>query len=307
MDVLQDFYLTSVSGRIAYAEPNPLGPLADLVGTWKGRGFNQIWRPFHGSQDRFLELNETMETLEFDEIPGDIPNRGFLQGDINLHGIRYLQQIQDVHVLGPNGKPAGIHIEPGLWINAPQTTNPQDGPTVARMANIPHGTSMVAQGSSPPVINHAPPIGPASITPFTIAPPHTPIQFPETNLGIPSQFRTPPGDIPNVTQAMVNNPNLVLSQAIAGKNIVSTTTLRISTTPLNPPTSGGGTDNIAFLQGNSAGPNAQAANVEAIFWIETVKEANGATKHLLQYTQTVLLNFNGLSWPHVSVATLEKQ
>lgn len=307
MDVLQDFYLTSVSGRIAYAEPNPLGPLADLVGTWKGRGFNQIWRPFHGSQDRFLELNETMETLEFDEIPGDIPNRGFLQGDINLHGIRYLQQIQDVHVLGPNGKPAGIHIEPGLWINAPQTTNPQDGPTVARMANIPHGTSMVAQGSELPVINHAPPIGPASITPFTIAPPHTPIQFPETNLGIPSQFRTPPGDIPNVTQAMVNNPNLVLSQTIAGKNIVSTTTLRISTTPLNPPTSGGGTDNIAFLQGNSAGPNAQAANVEAIFWIETVKEANGATKHLLQYTQTVLLNFNGLSWPHVSVATLEKQ
>jgi hypothetical protein len=307
MDVLQDFYLTSVSGRIAYSQPDPLGPLADLVGTWKGRGFNQIWRPFNGSQDRFLELNETLETLEFDEIPGDIPNRGFLQADINLHGIRYLQQIQDAHVLGPNGKPAGIHIEPGLWINAPQTTNPQDAPTVARMANIPHGTSMVAQGSSPPVINHAPPIGPASITPFTIAPPHTPIQFPEANLGTPSQFRTPPGDIPNVTQAMVNNPNLVLSQAIAGKNIVSTTTLRISTTPLNPPTSGGGTDNIAFLQGSSAGPNAQAASVEAIFWIETVKEANGATKHLLQYTQTVLLNFNGLSWPHVSVATLEKQ
>jgi hypothetical protein len=24
----------------------------------------------------------------------------------------------------------------------------------------------------------------------------------------------------------------------------------------------------------------------------------------IQYTQTVLLNFNGLSWPHVSVATL---
>ena len=27
----------------------------------------------------------------------------------------------------------------------------------------------------------------------------------------------------------------------------------------------------------------------------------------LQYTQTVLLNFNGLSWPHVSVATLRKR
>ena len=26
----------------------------------------------------------------------------------------------------------------------------------------------------------------------------------------------------------------------------------------------------------------------------------------LQYTQTVILNFDGLSWPHVSVATLRK-
>jgi hypothetical protein len=311
MQVLQDFYLTSVSGRIAYEEPNPLGPLAQLVGTWKGRGFNQIWRPFHdktgGRQDRFLELNETVETLQFDGIPGDIPNRGLLQDDINLHGIRYLQQIQDAHVLGPNGKPAGIHIEPGLWISTPRTTDPNDAPTVARMANIPHGTSLVAQGSALPVINHAPPIAPVSITPFPIGQPNNPIPFPETNLAQPSQFRTPPGDIPGVTQAMVDNPNVVLTQAIAGKNIVSTTTMRISTTPLNPPTSGGGADNIAFLQGAADGPNAQAAKLDAIFWIETVKEPNGKTTLLLQYSQTVLLNFNRLSWPHVSGATLVKQ
>ena len=112
MDVLNDFQLTSVSGRIAnnaipgaadfQAAPaqmrSLLGPLALMPGTWKGRGFNQIWRPFHGSQDRFLELNETIETLQFDEIPGDIPNRGFRQDDVNLHGVRYLQQIQDAHV-----------------------------------------------------------------------------------------------------------------------------------------------------------------------------------------------------------------
>ena len=117
MEVLEDFVLTSVSGRIpnlAEAAANPLGPLAGLSGTWKGHGFNQIWRPFHGTQDRFLELNETNETLQFEAIPGDIPNRGFLQADINLHGLRYLQQIQDAHVLGPNGKLAGIHIEPGV-------------------------------------------------------------------------------------------------------------------------------------------------------------------------------------------------
>jgi hypothetical protein len=309
MEILKDFVLTSVSGTIRQlaAAANPLGPLAELAGTWKGHGFNQIWRPFHGTQDRFLELNETNETLQFEEIPGDIPNRGFLQGDINLHGLTYLQQIQDAHVLGPNGQPAGIHIEPGLWINIPPTTNPQDPTTVSRLANIPHGTSFVAQGSALPVINHAPPFAPVSITPFTIAPPHTPVQFPETNLGAPSQFRTPPGDIPNVTQAMLDNPNIVLAQGITGKNITSTTTLRISTADLNPPSTGGGTANIAFLQGAVGGPNAQSAQVDAIFWIETIQQANGSIQHQLQYSQIVLLNFNQLSWPHVSVATLLKQ
>jgi hypothetical protein len=307
MDLEDDFVLTSVSGNIAQLAPNPLGPLAELVGVWKGRGFNQIWRPFHGVQDRFLELNETHEVLEFTAIPGDIPNRGLLQADINLHGVRYLQQIKDAHVKGANGKLAGIHVEPGIWLSIPATTNPLDPPTVSRMASIPHGTTFVAQGSAFPVINSAPPIGPASITPFTIAPPHTPIHFPEVNLGVASAFRTPAADIPNVTQAMVNNPNVVLANALAGQTIVETQTLRVSTTVLNPPTSGGGTSNIAFLQGDAGGPNALDAQVDAIFWIEKVKEANGKIRLQLQYTQTVLLNFNGLSWPHVSVATLEKQ
>ena len=106
---------------------------------------------------------------------------------------------------------------------------------------------------------------------------------------------------------MVNNPNIVLAQGIAGKDIVSTTTLRISTTDLNPPSTGGGTANIAFLQGAAGGPNAQSVQVDAIFWIEAIREANGSIKHQLQYSQTVLLNFNNLSWPHVSVATLLRQ
>jgi hypothetical protein len=311
MQILNDFVLTSVSGMIsrpalAGLVVNPLGPLAELPGTWVWTGFNQIWRPFHGSQDRFLELNQTLETLQFTAIPGTIPNRGLLQADMNMVGMTYLQQVQDAHVLGPNGKPAGIHIEPGIWINIPATTNQLDPTTVARMANIPHGTSMVAQGSALPTINHAPTFAPASITPFTIAPPHTQIHFPEVNLGAPTPFRTPAADIPGVTQAMVNNPNIVLAAGLAGKTITSTITLKISTTVLNPPASGGGTANIAFLQGAAGGPNAQSAQVDAIFWIEAFQQA-GVTKWQLQYSQTVLLNFNGLSWPHVSVATLIKQ
>jgi hypothetical protein len=45
-----------------------------------------------------------------------------------------------------------------------------------------------------------------------------------------------------------------------------------------------------------------------MFWIETIKDAAGGPDLLqLQYTQTVLLNFAGLSWPHVTVATLRKK
>jgi hypothetical protein len=307
---LSDFRITPVSGAIqpsaaaeALGAGGVFGPIAELPGTWRGTGFNQIWRPFHGSQDRFLELNETAEVLQFVEIPGDIPNRGLLQADITLHGITYLQKINDANVL-QNGKPAGIHIEPGIWLSVPSTTNPADPATVARLANIPHGTTLIAQGAAT-TSNGAPVLPPADITPFVINQPTNLIHFPETNLGVPSTFRTPPADIPHVTQAMVNNPNVVLAAGLAGKTITALTTLRISTNPLNPPTSGGGNSNIAFLQGFGGGPNAQSVQVDATFWIEEFQE-QGKKKIQLQYTQRVLLNFNGLSWPHISVATLLK-
>jgi hypothetical protein len=70
---------------------------------------------------------------------------------------------------------------------------------------------------------------------------------------------------------------------------------------------GGGIENIPFLQ-----TNADAATMFATFWIE---EISAPTKFLqLQYVQTVFLNFPvlganpvvNLTWPHVSVATLQK-
>jgi hypothetical protein len=211
-----------------------------------------------------------------------------------------------------SGKPAGIHIEPGIWVSVPNTTNPNDPATVARMANIPHGTSLVAQGKANTVAT-GPTINGVDITPFTIGNPAAKFPFPESTLTNVTLFRTPPGDIPHVTQGMVDNPNSVLTAAIAGKNIKSTTVLKISTTiPVGPPppvpTSGGGTSNIAFLVGDAGGPNANSAQMDAIFWIEEVhREHHDDTRFLLQYTQTVLLNFNGLIWPHVSVATIVKQ
>ena len=281
------------------ATDSNLGPLQQLPGTWTGTGFNTIWRPNSTpGQDRFLELNLTTETLQIQEISGSIPNRGLLQPDIVMFGVTYLQQIKDTNTN------AGLHIEPGIWATAPVTTDPAEVSTVIRMASIPHGTTILAQGTAisvpgPPVIN------PVDITPFVIGSGAKKIKFPETDLSTPTAFRSAPGDIAGITQAMVDNPNSVLSAAIAGQTISETIALVISTDPATPVV-GGGLANTAFLQGlPDAGPNAQSALVSAIFWIETVEDpTNGSNILQLQYTQTVLLNFNGLSWPHVTVATL---
>jgi hypothetical protein len=327
MDLNADFRFRAVSGKPPDQAPasNLLGPLAMLKGVWKGRGFNQIWRPFQlPTSDRFLELNETVETLEFVEIPGDIPNRGLLQPDINVHALRYLQQVQDAHVVDSNGNLAGIHVEPGFWVHVPSTTNPAEPISVARLATIPHGTSLVAQGVAIPPINAAPPFGPINVTPFPIGgptppqPPPTSAVFTELDLSTPSDFRTSPDDIPNVTQAMVDDPSTVLRLGVQGKNVVSTATLVISTDPVSfpvpspplPPGTnfpGSGLSNISFLQGTAAGPNARTALMQAIFWIETIEDSAGRFYLQLQYQQLVVLNFNNLSWPHVSVATLIKQ
>ena len=125
-----------------------LGLLAGLAGNWHGHGFNLIARP---DKERggplFLELNQTEETLKIDPIGSSIPNRGFAQDDIELFGLTYLQKISDSVTGG------ALNIEPGIWVTQPPTTAPQEDPPkggqiVARMGNIPHGTSFLAQGSA---------------------------------------------------------------------------------------------------------------------------------------------------------------
>jgi hypothetical protein len=307
MEIKSDFAFTPAPRIPLAIPPNPLGPLTDMLGVWEGHGFNMIWRPFRDpavpAQDRFLELNLTTEDLEITQIKGNIPNRGLLQTDINLFGATYLQQIKDSNTKG------GLHIEPGIWVNVPSTTDPSEAGTVVRMASIPHGTTINAQGTASGVIAGAPTIPPVSIVPFLIGNPAHQIPFPESNLSVPTAFRSAPGDIDGVTQAMVDNPNSVLQSALQGQTIESFVALRVSSVVStgSTPNAGGGTDNIAFLTGAAPSnqPNADAATVSATFWIEKVKGAGGRPDFLqLQYTQTVLLNFKGLSWPHVTVGTL---
>jgi len=307
-------------GRPIATLTDDLGPLADLAGTWVGSGFNLISLPDFDS--RFpstgptpfrLKLNATLETLQFTPIGGPVPNRGSItafgstngQPDIALHGLTYLQRVSDAVTK------EALHIESGIWINVPATTvAPVAPPTVVRLSTIQHGDALMAQGAAFSVPG-GPLIGTASSTPTQNPPKSTPIS--ETYF---EPFQNPPLP-PGIQLPAVRNPNVVLEAAILGQYIINTVVLVISTntvnvtTPLNatPPSTtidipapSGNIGNIPFVV-----RNANATRLDAIFWIETVQQPDGSTFLQLQYTQTVILNFLGIDWPHISVATLTKQ
>lgn len=354
-----------------------LGPLSAFVGNWTGRGFNTIFRPDNSvtptfpppvGTDNVLELNLTSETLSFSKALGSVPNRGSTsQGDIFLNAVPYLQSINDVTSLPPNG----IHFEPGMWLSVPATQHPSEPATFARMASIPHGTTIVAQGLIIGAISGKPTIAPVGITPF-VGGTTNKITFASQTATNAHTARLPQDLAPfiaagTIVQGMIDDPNSVLRKQILNQTIVETVTIGISTTPGTPlhdgplpapaipPSFGGGPANIAFLLGvpnpppSGVGPNAQALQMDAVFWIETVtyvvavpplatgaapivlhpagptdgslqpsfiaaipfvpgkKFAGGnvtVTTTQIQYSQKVILNFAGLSWPHVSVATL---
>jgi len=370
LELPSDFEFGALEATATTTSPPPpkLGPLAHFKGTFTGNGFNTIFRPENtitptpfpvspiGPNDNVLELNLTHETLSFSAPLGTVPNRGFVQKNAFLNGVPYLQTINDV----TTGRPTGIHFEPGLWIIVPVTQDPAEGSTLARMASIPHGTTINAQGTFRAAHPGPPTIPKADITPVGEDTTGPPIPFPSQQAGTENTRRIPQ-DLSSfvadgtITQAILDDPNTVLREAIAGLDIKQTIPITITTDPAHP-LFGGGTDNIAFLWGdpaavhsaNPAGQNAQAALMTATFWIETVERTltvqppapgkhqetirpaptAGSKRqpvprfevHLphalsapvdikvtytqLQYSQRVILNFNGLSWPHVSVATL---
>jgi hypothetical protein len=220
----------------------PLGPLASFTGTFTGNGFNTIFRPNSpftptplplppiGPDDNVLELNLTQEALTFSAPLGSIPNRGFVQGDIFLNGVPYIQSIQDVTV--PT-QPVGIHFEPGVWLAVPETTNPAETNTFVRMASIPHGTTVLAQGTSV-TVNGPPNIAPVDITPFVIGQPGNRIAFPSQTAATDNTFRIPQNLAPfvaagTITQAMLTDPNTFLRNHIVGQNITSTTVIQVFT------------------------------------------------------------------------------
>ncbi|HEV3047976.1 MAG TPA: heme-binding protein [Solirubrobacteraceae bacterium] len=350
-----------------------LGPLASLPGSWRGTGFNVMWRPDNSKNPafdeihRFLELNLTSETLDFHVIPGVVPNRGAgNQEDLNLYGLHYLQRVSDADVPPVTTAGEALHIEPGLFMNVPESEN-HKAPTIVRMGSIPHGVTVLMQGKTPSTVPvDGPPKIPA-IYPLEQLPEFVPEKpqagEPDKNppiegLGImPVDVTTPPvqpppplkgqkskqhevkevviendkpgktnGPFPAEFQAYIENPNKVLTDANVGKDILGSIAIELSTEEVED-----SIGNIPFLgapkEQDAAEPanNAFVQSARATFWIEWVRIPNAKGRPLgdkgdpahqiepyleeptylqLQYSQSVILVFNKVLWPHITVATL---
>jgi hypothetical protein len=270
---------------IATADTPPLGVLEKFKGCFFGHGFNTIWRPNNKvtttgfdvdvtdpvpptpPHEAVLEINLTRETLSFSKSLGSVPNRGLInQQDIFLNGVPYVQVIDNVtnELTGKDdAPPTGIHFEPGLWMHVPATTvNPKLFETLNRMASIPHGTTINAQGQAPGNIpidhgldidgktvaptgifnNVRPKFVKSDITPFVIGNPKVPLVKPFDKIMTVANIAVPrlPQDLTKfnqsgfITDEILHNINVVLDKANDGKVFVKTIVFTVSTDPLAP-------------------------------------------------------------------------
>lgn len=296
-ETLSDANVSSYRAVSSHSQlADDLGPLRDLPGHWQGDGISLIARPDSDPENQdgfFLQLNYIRESIEVTTIGSPIPNRGSLQEDVSLYGVTYVQKVTDALTGG------ALHIEPGLFLRIPPTSVPASGETIARLGNVPHGNAFCTVGQAEEFV---PPPGfkipPAPTTPFPIGTPQPPVGTPNPfgayDLRRPSKYRTNPL-APQITQAIVDNPAEFNQARIDGHRIKNFTVLPTSTE------AAGGVHNIPFVA-----QNANATSLTSVFAIQRLLDPRGKEFIQLQYHQTALLNFRGMSFPHVTVATLIK-
>jgi hypothetical protein len=256
------------------------GPLTDLIGTWVGtKGWNLVAVPNQNGGFTLIVAPYT-ETLTITPLSTPTPNRGE----------KIIQQVPTLmYNLSIHDSQTGslMHAENGTWLLVPDC--PSDY-SIARLASIPHGDSLLAMGSST-VTKGAPYIPEISTLP---------ISGHATPFGYTEVYLEP--EIPGFSKT---NPNATLINDIQGQNILSSTNLFVSTA------NKGGITNIPFVT-----QNANTTKFEATFWIETVENpATGHTFLQLQYSQTTILEFlpqfgnptQRIQWPHVNINTMVKQ
>lgn len=280
---------------------NKLGSLKELPGFWEGTGFSLIARPHFGSDAKnglFLQLNQLRENIEFTTIGSPVFNRGREQ-DIAIYGVTYLHRVTD----GITGE--ALHIEPGMWLNIPATTVPKTNTSIARLGTTPHGNAFCTVGFDQHAeYNGIPEIPPANVIPFPIdgkpPVPGSTNPFEEYNLKIPTDMRSKP--LPqSITQDIINDPNQILRDTLERQVNEEGKVLNWITRLITSTSNNRSIGNIPFIT-----DNADTLNLESVFAIESVSDANGDEFMQLQYSQTALINFGGNSYPHITVGTLTK-
>jgi hypothetical protein len=305
-----------------------LGPLKELIGTWKGApndGWNIISIPAKGGFK--FEVIPYSEELKF--------NSGILVGADNvgpvlneqpttqqLWGLMYEQIIKSSctpipfdpnertlpngAVIPPNfervckfGDGETIHAETGFFLN---TKDFNSNLNLSRLSTIPHGNSVLQLGKSSiadePVTDSGF-IGVASPVPTALDGGKVTIKGRLGYDDVINQRFTPFPDLPKFN---ITDPNSALHNGLADKTILEMTTLKFSTEYDKA-----GILNIPFLQ-----HNVEATKMTATFWIQKIKGEGEPDYWQLQYTQTIDLVFPipdnpmPIIWPHITVNTLRK-
>lgn len=302
------------SSKSLEGEAPSIGKL--LQGTWESenRGWNLIALPHAPAEKKFrLLMNQYQETLTFRDIGDlDVPNRGIepetpdpLSAHQLLDALEYQQVVKQVSSdefpvgsgLMSNDK-EGIHHEPGLFLQLRNHQPIQGGMplSLVRLATIPHGNSVLAQGTQE-VSNALPEIPDLDAFPqHLVREKHVEYLAPYHHF-TSNPFKGALGaGFPGFSPSNAN----ALLQLAAPADVKRTFAMHFDTQWAD-----GGILNIPFVN-----REANAAEMSASFWVMETSDG----QWIMQYTQTVMLDFfpspdvagKRIRWPHVSINTLNK-
>lgn len=273
-----------------------LGPFRMLPGTWRGRasGWSTVALPVAsappGRLDYRLVLDQFDETLTFTPVERSV---------ITLESEQQISRVAAVQ--RPAGEGAdvpgdAVRSAPALFLHMRDQTG--DGPTIARLAAVPHGDAALALGNvvavaGPPRFEHVD-VLPAGVPQSLENPYLEPYRFFHEH---PFRGRAGfPGFDPT-------RPQVLLQRANQHRPVARTTVLLLDTQP-DP------RDVPVVAQ------EPRATRMQSIFWLNELAEedGNGDPKLQLQYLQVVDLEFfprrdgrpGRIVWPHVSINTLDK-
>ena len=319
----------------AQASPGvqPVGPLAQFIGTWRnaniagsGRGdpsspfsYNLMVLPQAPSADPaspfgyILKSMSYYEELTFSQIHGAAANRGGAGTQVS-NALLYEQR---VYISDGPAKDTLVHFENGIWgflEPMAQALGPYgdgDGSAIGtetfgavppplqynifKQISVPHGNSVLACGNV--VLDANSNAIPVPGAPMIEPPPQV------LPTGIETSIYAPPETVQNLIPAYALNPNLPLTEALSAAPVERFIRLDVSSSV------GGGTvANIDFEQ-----ERADVTQYQATYWLEDIGSGNFDQ---LQYSQTIMLEIpivlpgmtelTDVLFPHITSNTLTR-